>query len=231
MTALKICVFALCTIGGALLIVPAFCRADGSGDNVLQKVRQIPPPGIEISAADQKELEQGLAKLDASVILLGASQSYRTAQLLPDVKVFQKAVHDVLTYNEFFDPPDVAHAKAALQEGNRRAEQLLAGNAPWETATGLVVRGYLSRIDGSVQPYGVIVPDTYATKGPDRHPVDIWFHGRGEKLSEVNFINDRMHNRGEFTPPDTIVLHPYGRYCNAFKFAGEVDVLGAARSR
>src|SRR5207248_625034 len=23
------------------------------------------------------------------------------------------------------------------------------------------------------------------------------------------------------------VLHPYGRYCNAFKFAGEVDVLEA----
>ncbi len=230
MTSLKICVFALCTIGGALLIVPPFCRADGSADNVPQKVRQVPPPGIEISAADRKELEQGLAKLDAAVRDLGISQSYHTAQLLPDVEVFQKAVHDALTYNEVFDPPDLEHAKAALQEGNQRAEQLLAGKAPWETATGLVVRGYISRIDGSVQPYGVVVPDTYATKGPDRHPVDIWFHGRGEKLSEVNFIYDRMHNRGEFTPPDTIVLHPYGRYCNAFKFAGEVDVLEALES-
>ena len=28
-------------------------------------------------------------------------------------------------------------------------------------------------------------------------------------------------------PPDTIVLHPYGRFCNAFKFAGEVDVFEA----
>ena len=26
---------------------------------------------------------------------------------------------------------------------------------------------------------------------------------------------------------DTIVLHPYGRFCNAYKFAGEVDVMEA----
>ena len=35
------------------------------------------------------------------------------------------------------------------------------------------------------------------------------------------------HNAGEFTPRDTIVLHLYGRYCNASKFAGEVDMLEA----
>src|SRR5262249_35506369 len=28
-------------------------------------------------------------------------------------------------------------------------------------------------------------------------------------------------------PPGTFVLYPYGRYCNAFKFAGEIDVLEA----
>ena len=36
--------------------------------------------------------------------------------------------------------------------------QLAAGKAPWTTATGLVVRGYRSKIDGSVQPYGLVVP-------------------------------------------------------------------------
>src|SRR5690606_17321596 len=36
--------------------------------------------------------------------------------------------------------------------------------------------------------------------------------------------------RGTFTPPDTIVLHPYGRYSNAFKLAGETDVLEALES-
>ena len=39
-----------------------------------------------------------------------------------------------------------------------RASQLRDGKAPWTTATGLVVRGYVSKIDGSVQPYGLVVP-------------------------------------------------------------------------
>ena len=36
-----------------------------------------------------------------------------------------------------------------------------------------------------------------------------------------------MTQAGHYTPRDTIVLHPYGRYSNAFKFAGEIDVLEA----
>jgi hypothetical protein len=36
-----------------------------------------------------------------------------------------------------------------------------------------------------------------------------------------------MKQIGRVAPRDTIVLHPYGRYSNAFKFAGEVDVLEA----
>ena len=32
---------------------------------------------------------------------------------------------------------------------------------------------------------------------------------------------------GEFTPPNAFVLHPYGRYCNANKFAGEIDTFEA----
>ena len=52
-----------------------------------------------------------------------------------------------------------------------------------------------------------------------RYRLDIWFHGRGETLSELSFVNQRRKSRGRFTPTDTIVLHPYGRYSNAFKFA------------
>jgi dienelactone hydrolase len=49
-------------------------------------------------------------------------------------------------------------------------------------------------------------------------------------LSEVNFLRDRRKSVGTFSPRDTIVLHPYGRYCNANKFAGEVDVFEAIDS-
>jgi hypothetical protein len=55
--------------------------------------------------------------------------------------------------------------------------------------------------------------------------LDGWFHGRAETLSEVNFLAERMSRAGEFTPQDAFVVHLYGRYCNANKFAGEVDLF------
>ena len=40
-------------------------------------------------------------------------------------------------------------------------------------------------------------------------------------------INNQIYGMtgGQYSPTDTIMLHPYGRYSNAFKFAGEIDVL------
>lgn len=45
---------------------------------------------------------------------------------------------------------------------------------------------------------------------------------------ELGFIQARMGKaKDKFQSADTIMLHPYGRYSNAFKFAGEVDVFEA----
>ena len=119
-------------------------------------------------------------------------------------------------------------AKGLLEQGLERAKQLRDGKAPWNTATGLIVRGYISKIDGSVQPYGLVVPASYQVNTPHRFRLDVWCHGRGETLSEVNFIRDRLKSsKGEFTPSNAFVLHPYGRYCNANKFAGEIDLFEA----
>src|SRR5205814_3225391 len=89
------------------------------------------------------------------------------------------------------------------------------------------VRGYVSKIDGSVQSYGMVVPASFAADPARKRRLDLWYHGRGETLSEISFLADRERNPGEFTPPDTFVLHPYGRYCNANRFAGEVDTFEA----
>src|SRR5581483_1131443 len=97
----------------------------------------------------------------------------------------------------------------------------------WTTATGLVVRGYISKIDQSVQPYGLVIPASYSLNLPRRWRLDLWFHGRNETLTQINFLADREKNMGEFAPRDAIVLHLYGRYCNASKFAGEVDLFEA----
>ncbi|HVC95150.1 MAG TPA: prolyl oligopeptidase family serine peptidase [Pirellulales bacterium] len=208
-----------------LLALPA--RADGPTDNLPDNVRRIPKLGIEVPADERAKLEDGLNALDAAIRQLATRDDATVRDLLPDVRIYRKAVGDALEYQEFFDPKEWVVAHELLAEGRQRAADLAEGRAPWTTATGLVVRGYVSKIDGSVQPFGLVVPASYSAAGAHRHRLDLWFHGRGETLSELSFIQGRRTQPGQFTPQDTIVLHPYGRYSNAFKFAGEIDVLEA----
>src|SRR5215471_9466950 len=192
-------------------------------------VRSIPPKGIEVSAADRAELEAGVDQLGKEIEELRVELRSKPAllDLAPDVQIFHNAVRYALAYNEFFKPGEVTIAKSQIKQGLERARALREGKAPWTTQTGLVVRGYVSDIDGSVQPYGLVVPASYQQSLPFQYRLDVWFHGRNETLSEVNFINDRQKNPGQFTPPNAFVLHLYGRYCNANKFAGEIDLFEA----
>lgn len=206
------------------LLAPA--RADGPADNVADNVRRVPKPGITLAPGVQRELRAALDALQARIDGL-PNDDAKVKSHRPDVVVLHRAVRDALEHDEFFAERDVAAARQHLALADRRVDALRAGDASWATRPGLTVRGYVSKIDGSVQPYGLVVPPGYDPDGPGRYRLDVWLHGRGETLSEVNFIDQRLRQPGEFTPPDTLVLHPYGRYCNAFKFAGEVDVLEA----
>lgn len=212
-------------LGSAAFAVSAL--ADGPADNVADNVRRIPKLGVDVSEADRQELEAGLASLAEQIGRIEHGDSELSIKLLPDVRIFHRAVDQALRYREFFDAKEIAVAKSLLQQGKQRADQLLGGTAPWTRQTGVVVRGYISKIDQTVQPYGLVIPASYGFSGRQAHRLDFWFHGRGETLSEVNFLNDRSKNVGAISPADTIVLHPYGRYCNANKFAGEVDSFEA----
>ncbi|MBM3740552.1 MAG: hypothetical protein FJW39_32790 [Acidobacteria bacterium] len=185
--------------------------------------RPVPPPGVAVSSADRAELQAGLDKLAGALKQPPGKNPLHAA----DVRIFHDAVKFALDYNEFLKPEEIQRGKDLLAKGQQRASDLAAGKTPWTAQTGLVVRGYVSKIDGSVQPYGLVVPPTWSPNAPGRWRLDAWFHGRSETLTEVNFLHDRMTNRGQFTPEDTIVLHLYGRYCNANKFAGEVDLFEA----
>lgn len=180
--------------------------------------RPVPPPGIAIPASDRIDLENTLGQLDDII-----EDDLEDDPLLPDVLIFTEAVRTALRHDAFYKIDEVTKARELLRMARSRIDLLLEGKAPWTTATGLVVRGYVSKIDRSVQPYGLVIPESPAR--PWR--LDTWFHGRGETLTEVNFLWDRTRNRGEFTPSNAIVLHLYGRYCNANKFAGEVDLFEA----
>lgn len=203
--------------------------ADGPADNIADKVRRIPKLGITLSDEDRRILTAGRDELGKEIDGLRVELKSKPAllDLLPDVQIFYNAVHYALKYDEFFKPAEITVARNMLARGMGRAKELRDGKPSWTSGTGLVVRGYVSKIDGSVQPYGLVVPASYRAGTGMEHRLDLWFHGRGEELSELNFLDGRMKSPGEFTPPHTFVLHPYGRYCNANHFAGEIDTLEA----
>jgi pimeloyl-ACP methyl ester carboxylesterase len=212
-----------CLIGLMLLHLGA--RADGPADNVPEKVRPVPPPGIQIADEVRAELVAAASELGADLGTLRKDLAKRPSLLSrwADAAVFQKSVEWAVRYNEIFKTNEIAAAREQLKAGRARFEALRSGTVSWAADTGPTVRGYESRIDGSIQPYGLVVPASWTPNSGRRWRLDFWFHGRGETLSELAFIQDRSRNLGEFAPSDTFVLHLYGRYCNGSRFAGETD--------
>ena len=215
------CLFALLFLGSSLSLL----RADGPKDNLPENVRRVPPPGVKVPEQDGAELTRGLQQLRQALDTLDKLTDAKTPALLPDVEIYYKAVHDALAYDEFFNVKEIATAKNLLKIGQERAGDLMEGKHPWTSQTGLVVRGYRSKIDGSVQPYGLVIPKGFDFKSKIR--LDFWCHGRGETLSELNFINSSQSSPGQFASDKAIVLNLYGRYCCANKLAGEVDCFEA----
>lgn len=209
-----------------MLVTATSVLADGPTDNIPGTVRPIPPPGLEIPADVQQRLTAGLDQLAKAIQAAQTAQAKNASalELLPDVEVYYKAVEWALRHKEFHKDREFKVADELLAEGMARAGQLKEGRAPWTKAKGSVVRAYRSKIDGSVQPYGMTIPDSYVG-APMR--LDTWFHGRGETLSELAFIDGIRKGGLKIAPKDTLVIQPYGRYSNANKFAGEIDLLEA----
>jgi len=151
------------------------------------------------------------------------------AYMLPDVEIYLDAVERNLAQNLFFSKQNFDQAKLCLQEGETRAEELKSGNAPWIRQTGVVVLGYRSAIDGSAQPYQVYIPADYNFDSPKPMRLDLFLHGRGGNLNEINFIRSTGWVRSNFatSAPPNLALAPYGRGNNGWRFCGEIDVFEA----
>jgi len=108
---------------GLCFVVSGQVRADGPADNQAEKVRPVPPLGIEVPEDQRDDLEDGLKKLKTIIDELALSKDARVKELLPDVQIYHKAVSDALTYREFFKPQEISTAKSLLVDGQTRAEQ------------------------------------------------------------------------------------------------------------
>jgi pimeloyl-ACP methyl ester carboxylesterase len=178
--------------------------------------RVLPPVGLEIPEEVRERLQSRLAETKRRLEAIAD-------EARPDVEIFTKAVEFALAHREFYVERDFAKADWALDQANQRLDALAKGESPWTKATGLVVRGYRSSIDDSVQPYGLVIPKDHDF--PNRTPLYIWLHGRGDKNTDLHFLQERATRPGQITPPGAVVVHPFGRHCVGWKHAGEIDVL------
>lgn len=176
--------------------------------------------------AQRQAFEKSAAELNAEFEKRPDRQSTKWA----DAAIFAKGLSWALRYDREFTPADVALLEKAIRRGNERHAAATKEQSLWIERRGKIALGYLSKVDGSVQPYGLIVPKQYDPKVPIR--LDVVLHGstRPVGMSELRFMARFDEGDGEnASPPDHpfIELHPLGRVENCYRWAGETDVFDA----
>lgn len=127
-------------------------------------------------------------------------------------------------------PADASLIRRAIELAQLRASAPIHPPNEVSTTPGFQTHAYVSVVDGSVQPFGVLIPQSYSPSKPIR--LDVVLHGssRPSGLSELRFLS-RFDSREAQSKPapeaDYIELHPLGRVENCYRWAGETDVFEA----
>ncbi len=184
-----------------------------------------PKPVADLSPEQEAALTRRLEELTAAFV------SVKAHERAADAEIFIKAVRYALEFREWYDKKaedGVKKAGRLLDEAAARIEELKQNRTPWMEGSGWKVLGFYSRLDDSPQPYAVEVPEGLEI-GKQAIPMWIWLHGRGDTATDLHFIAGKLGSTkpGQFQPKGTIVIHPFGRYCNGWKSAGETDVFEA----
>lgn len=178
------------------------------------------------TAEERAAVEAKVKELEA--LLAAPPLNALPRDLADDVGVFLKAGRRALRFGEFFDRKDVAGVLAALDRGRTRARQAVEkGPAPWTVARGCVARGFTSKLDGSVQPYAVVVPEGLSLDREARVRLDVVLHGREDTITEARFLNRFDGKPAPAGSEGKLTLHVFGRGNNAYRWAGEADVFEA----
>jgi hypothetical protein len=185
-----------------------------------------PPPGKAPDAATLKTIAARTEKLGKAIASL-RQQGVRDP-LLAEVEVYHKAAVWIVRHQEFYHADSGAWTLEALARGLLRANQVAEGESPWLQQTGVTtLRAYRSRIDGSVQPYAVTLPVDYGKDVRKKWRLDVVLHGRDSSITEVKFLHQANGERAAPKDQSFIRIDIYGRGNNAYRWAGEMDVLEA----
>jgi pimeloyl-ACP methyl ester carboxylesterase len=185
-----------------------------------------PPPVAAPDEVTKKEIANRAEKLDQRLGQL--ERRGLKDPILADVAVYAKAARWIVRHNEFYGEKAGAWTLAVLEDGLLRSAQAAQGEAPWLAHTGASVsRAYRSAVDGSVQPYAVTLPAEYGKDQARVWPVEVVLHGRDTSLTEVKFLHEHAGDRPAPKDQDWVQIDVFGRGNNAYRWAGESDVLEA----
>ncbi len=186
--------------------------------------RRIPPKGVALPAELRTKLEGELKSLQARVKKL----KEKKVDTL-DAEVFVKALQFSLVNGEYFRDKDFPLGEKMVTLAKERLDGLESGKTPWNEQRGALVRGLRSRIDDSVQPYGLFIPEELNLKKPS--PLLVWLHGRGDTTTDIGFINRSLTKNAAlgrfFDSKEMITIAPFGRQCIGWKHSGEIDIFEA----
>ena len=184
--------------------------------------------GAGLTADDTNALQAASQGIREKLAVLKISNT----DLRADAEIFHKGIDWALRYDAPLAAKDLSLVKKALVRGSERSDLLTANQMPWATKKGRVLRGFFSAVDGSIQPYGVIVPQSYDDSKPMH--LDVVLHGSSKPvgMSELRFMQQFDEGDDPKTGPeaDFIELHPLGRVENCYRWAGETDVFEAIES-
>jgi predicted esterase len=206
------------------ILVAGVCLATFIG--LLSAQNYAPPPAKAPDKATLQAIAEKTSKLGQTLDTMrrqGVRDPY-----LAEVEIYHKAATWIVRHNEFYHKEAGAETLAVLDRGLLRASQLAQGEAPWLQQFGhSVARAYRSAIDGSVQPYAVTFPADYGQNRAKKWRLDVVLHGRDTSLTEVKFLNQHGGDRPAPKDQTFVQIDIYGRGNNAYRWAGESDVIEA----
>ena len=214
----------LCASVAALVAVsePNFGTAQDKKDDKKAK-QKVDPKTFIPDDATKKQIAAKTEELRKAVAELKAKKT--ADDVLIEVEIYLKAAENIVRFEEWLHKDSVKWAQTTLDKGLERAKQADGGRAVWRDAPGKwVVRAYRSKVDGSIQPYAVLLPHDFNERREDWR-LDVVLHGRDGALTEAKFIS--THQGAAPKDLGYVQMEVYGRGNNAYRWAGETDVWEA----
>ena len=183
-----------------------------------------PPKASKPDEATLKTIAEKTEELRKAVAAL--KEKKLADDVVIEVEIYLKAAENIVRFEEWYAAASGKWALTTLDQGLARAKQAEGGKAIWRDAPGKwVLRAYRSLVDGSIQPYAVLLPPDFGKDPNKKWRLDIVLHGRDGALTEAKFIATHQGT----APKDLgyVQLEVYGRGNNAYRWAGERDVFEA----